>query len=343
MATKRLVDFTAKTTPVTADIIYLGDSADTFREKKSTVGQIIEGYSNTLAQIAGITFAADEMIYAINSTTFAATSISAFGRTLVAAVNAPAAQAVLELVPGTDVQVYSAALTSIAGLTTAADEMIYTTASDTYAVTSLTALGRSIVGAATQADANTAIGSLPISGGTMTGDLFLNTDPVLPLQSATKQYVDAVAQNIHVPADYSTTANLAGYTYDNGTAGIGATLTAGSVGAFTTDDATPTINQRILVPFQSSKIQNGMYDLTTVGDGATAAVLTRSSDYDETGDIQAGDRFIVLNGTLYGGTEWIQTEVAPVVIGTDDINFVLFSSGGTGGGSYYQTMSFMGA
>lgn len=43
------------------------------------------------------------------------------------------------------VQAADAGLTSIAGLTTAADKMIYTTASDTYAVTDLTAAGRALL------------------------------------------------------------------------------------------------------------------------------------------------------------------------------------------------------
>lgn len=43
------------------------------------------------------------------------------------------------------VQASDAGLTSIAGLTTAADKMIYTTASDTYAVTDLTAAGRALL------------------------------------------------------------------------------------------------------------------------------------------------------------------------------------------------------
>lgn len=46
---------------------------------------------------------------------------------------------------GVTVQGYSAPLASIAGLTTAADKMIYTTGSNTYAVTDLTAFGRQIL------------------------------------------------------------------------------------------------------------------------------------------------------------------------------------------------------
>jgi hypothetical protein len=51
----------------------------------------------------------------------------------------------LGLAIGTNVQAYDAGLNSIAGLTTAADKMIYTTALDTYAVTDLTAAGRALI------------------------------------------------------------------------------------------------------------------------------------------------------------------------------------------------------
>lgn len=59
---------------------------------------------------------------------------------------------------GSDVQAYDAGLDSIAGLTTAADEIIYTTASDTYAVTSFTAFGRSLVDDADAAAGRTTLG-----------------------------------------------------------------------------------------------------------------------------------------------------------------------------------------
>jgi hypothetical protein len=59
---------------------------------------------------------------------------------------------------GSDVQAYDAGLDSIAGLTTAADNLIYTSASDTYAVTSFTAYGRSLVDDADAATARTTLG-----------------------------------------------------------------------------------------------------------------------------------------------------------------------------------------
>jgi hypothetical protein len=59
---------------------------------------------------------------------------------------------------GSSVQAYDAGLLSIAGLTTEADRMIYTTGSDTYAVTTLTTAGRAILDDADAAAQRTTLG-----------------------------------------------------------------------------------------------------------------------------------------------------------------------------------------
>jgi len=59
---------------------------------------------------------------------------------------------------GSDVQAYDAGLASIAGLGTAADKMIYTTGSDTYSTTSLTAYARTLLDDADASTARTTLG-----------------------------------------------------------------------------------------------------------------------------------------------------------------------------------------
>lgn len=74
------------------------------------------------------------------------------------ASTAAGARTNLGLVIGTDVQAFDAGLLSIAGLTTVADRSIYTTASDTYAVYTLTAAGRAILDDADASAQRTTLG-----------------------------------------------------------------------------------------------------------------------------------------------------------------------------------------
>jgi hypothetical protein len=176
----------------------------------------------------------------------------------------------------------------------------------------------------------TSIGYVPVNkaGDTMTGTLTLNADPVANLEAATKQYVDAIAAGIDIkdPAYAATTADLAGYVYNNGVGGVGATLTAPGNGAFTVDGTSPGLNDRILVKDQTATEENGIYDLTTVGDGGTPAVLTRSTDFDQPAEITPGSLVIVQNGTVNALTSWMETATVATV-GTDPITFTQFTAG----------------
>lgn len=168
---------------------------------------------------------------------------------------------------------------------------------------------------------------LPLAGGTLTGPLILAADPTLPLQAATKEYADAIAAGFQVKQAVvaSTTANL-NATYNNGTAGVGATLTnAGTQVAFSADGVSPTINQRVLVAFETSAQYNGVYTLTTVGSGSTNWVLTRATDFDTTAKMGPGALVpVATGGTLYGGTSWIQTQTVTTV-GTTPVIFSQFT------------------
>jgi hypothetical protein len=74
------------------------------------------------------------------------------------ASTASAARTNLGVAIGTNVQAYDAGLQSISGLTTTADQMIYTTSSDTYATTSLTSAGRALLDDASASAQRTTLG-----------------------------------------------------------------------------------------------------------------------------------------------------------------------------------------
>ena len=111
-----------------------------------------------LQALAGLTSAADKGIQFTGSGSAATYDLTAAGKALLDDADASAQRTTMGVAIGSDVQAYDAGLASIAGLTTAADKVIYTTGSDTYAVTSFTAFGRSLVDDADAAAARTTLG-----------------------------------------------------------------------------------------------------------------------------------------------------------------------------------------
>jgi len=167
------------------------------------------------------------------------------------------------------------------------------------------------------------------TGDTMLGDLILNEDPSTALGAATKQYVDNIVSgiNFHPPVVVATDVSLVA-TYDNGADGVGATLTGPSVGVLSIDGEFPTYLDRILVWQQADPIQNGVYDLTTVGDNVTVYQLTRSSDADNNplGEIHYGDYTLVLSGDTNSGFGFICNTPGVIDIGTTPITYIQFNA-----------------
>ena len=120
-----------------------GDNADKLAKTNHTHGNY-QPIDTDLTAIAGLSSADNNIIVG-----------SASGWVVESGATARAS---LGVTIGTQVQAYDAGLNSIAGLTTTADRMIYTTASDTYAVTTLTAAGRAILDDADAAAQRTTLG-----------------------------------------------------------------------------------------------------------------------------------------------------------------------------------------
>ncbi len=128
---------------------------------------------------------------------------------------------------------------------------------------------------------------------------------------------------------YATTAALAANTYSNGSSGVGATITMNANGAFSIDGASPSLNDPILVKDESTQSHNGLFLLSTVGNGSTPAVLTRRTDFDATAEVASGDTVFVTSGTANAGTTWTVTTVGTITIGTTAITWAQIAGPGT--------------
>ena len=174
---------------------------------------------------------------------------------------------------------------------------------------------------------------LSLAGGTMTGKITLDGDPSSALHATTKQYVDNTASGIVAKPQVlgATTTNIDA-TYNNGTAGVGATLTHNTNGEFPSSAGGASgwaVGKGILVKNQTNKAQNGRYYISNMGSASTPYVLTRCSYCDEASEIP-GAYIFVQDGTN-AGTGWIQVveDPATFVVGTDNIDVFQFSGSGT--------------
>ena len=165
----------------------------------------------------------------------------------------------------------------------------------------------------------------------------VSTTPASNTDIANKQYVDGlVTQGIsyHEPV-YVESPNTAGNltaTYNNGSSGVGATLTnAGTQVALTVDGILMTVGKRVLIYNQTNQFENGVYEVTTVGSGSVNWVLTRTTDADSYGlrDPNAlgyNDAFFVTNGNTGAGETYVCTTSGVITFGTTAITFAQISS-----------------
>jgi hypothetical protein len=169
--------------------------------------------------------------------------------------------------------------------------------------------------------------AVAITGGTITG----LPNPTNASDAATKAYVDATAQGLSVRNSVAAASNGAlpnSPTYNNGSSGVGATLTAGSNGALTIDGYTASTNDRLLVKDQTAGLQNGIYTVTNTGSGSAPYVLTRATDANSSSNLVSGIFTFVERGTTNSGAGFVLTTPNPITVGTTALTFTQFSGAG---------------
>lgn len=135
------------------------------------------------------------------------------------------------------------------------------------------------------------------------------------------------------------------YTYANGTAGVGATITATVNGVLAADSGSPAVNDRVLIldPYAwgtgDPPHADGIYTVTSVGSVSTPYVLTRATDCNTAATLGRYWAVAITAGTVFGGG-WAAvqaisdvTGVQTFVVGTTFLGFSLaaasaFSAGG---------------
>jgi len=232
------------------------------------IGTDVQAYDPALQSISGLTTSADQMIYTTASDTYATTSLTAAGRAILDDADASAQRTTLGLTIGTNVQAYDPALQSIAGLTTSANQMIYTTGSDTYATTSLTAAGRAILddadATAQRATLGLGSGDSPTFTAVTAGQIDVTTQGDVRFQDTTGgQYVALQAPGT-VATSFTLTLPTADGTSEQGVSTDG----SGQLGftTFVTPSGTQTLTNKTLT--DPAIIGAILEDIFTITDGA---------------------------------------------------------------------------
>ncbi len=159
------------------------------------------------------------------------------------------------------------------------------------------------------------------------GNKILNVGtPTQTTDAANKGYVDSVKQALDIKDSVrvASQSNLSA-TYNNGTSGVGATLTADANGAVSIDSISLTSGDRVLVKAQTDASENGIYSVTTVGDVSNPFVLTRTTDADSSSEVTGGMFTFVEEGSDADAGFVLSNITGSATIGTSNITMTQFS------------------
>ena len=156
-----------------------------------------------------------------------------------------------------------------------------------------------------------------LAGSTMTGALTLSGDPTAENHATNKHWVEgrSFKDGCRVATTGALTVTATTTTLTN----------SGTLAAISIDSVSLSSGDRVLVKDQATTAQNGFYTVTTVGSGAIAWVLTRSTDSDIWNDLVAAVT-VVEQGTVNDNTSWVSTTAIGGTLGTTPVTFQLLSN-----------------
>lgn len=165
--------------------------------------------------------------------------------------------------------------------------------------------------------------------------------PTADGHAASKSYVDGVAQGLDVKESVrvATTAPLISGTsprFEFVSSGVGVLnekYTAYNA-VLSLDGVDLALGDRVLVKNQTLPEQNGVYEITREGDGASIGwQFTRAGDFDSSDNVTNGAFVFVGSGNTQAGAGFVLTTPDPITLNTTALTFTQFSGAGqlTGG------------
>lgn len=127
------------------------------------------------------------------------------------------------------------------------------------------------------------------------------------------------AEVLHSPVKYATAAALPANTYNNGTSGVGATITGNSNGALSVDGVAVSVGDRILVKNEATAANNGIYNVTATGSAGAPYILTRGGYSSIAANMAAGSHVFVQLGNTNAGATFFQTTTGIITFGTTNL------------------------
>lgn len=118
------------------------------------------------------------------------------------------------------------------------------------------------------------------------------------------------------PVRLASVANISG-TYNNGQAGVGATLTI-AASSLTIDSVAAAVGDRLLLQTQTNTNEVGIYVINSIG---STVVLQRSADMQCNEQLKAGQYVSVAAGSLRAGNFYSLVEPLPAQLGVDALVF----------------------